>query len=123
MHVEILSLEHTALNVSDLAVSKRFYGEGLGLKEIFRPAFSFAGAWYAIGKNQQLHLIEDAALVQPSNRENHHFALQVRNIDEVKSELEEKGVKIAMGPVARPDGVMQIFVIDPDGYVIELSNT
>lgn len=121
--MDIMSLEHAALNVSNLEASRRFYSEALGLREIPRPNFDFGGIWYGIGANQQLHLIEDAELAAQSNRQNHHFALQVRDIDAVKAELDRKGVKIAMGPAKRPDGVTQIFIIDPDGYVIELSNT
>lgn len=121
--MEVTLLEHVAVNVSNLNASKRFYGEELGLKELPRPQFDFDGAWYALSPTQQLHLIEDAKLVPSSNRQNHHFAFQVKDMEQVKSELQTNGVKIAMGPVTRPDGVTQIFVADPDGYIIELSNT
>lgn len=121
--MEIVSLEHAALNVSDLEASKKFYGVGLGLKEVPRPDFDFAGAWYALGESQQLHLIEEKSLVPTSNRRNHHFALRVRDIEAVEAQLKANGIKIAMGPHVRPDLVAQIFVSDPDGYIIELSNT
>ena len=120
--MEILSLEHAAVNVSNLERSKRFYGEGLGLKEIARPDFDFHGAWYGIGENQQLHLLEEKDLVRLDHRQNHHFALQVKDIDATKKALEDRGVRIVMGPMERPDGVTQIFIMDPDGYLIELSN-
>lgn len=121
--MEILSLEHVAVNVSDLEASIKFYRDGLGLKEMDRPDFDFNGAWFELGGSQQLHLIEQADLAFVSNRINHHFALQVNDINGVKATLEHNSVKIAMGPTKRPDGVTQIFVTDPDGYVIEFSNT
>lgn len=67
--------------------------------------------------------ISDAKLATTPIRQNHHFALQVADISAAKAALERKGVKIVMGPVERPDGVTQIFLADPDGYIVELSNT
>lgn len=120
--MEILSLDHAAVNVSNLEASRRFYEDGLGLKVVSRPDFDFPGVWYSLGGTQQLHLIEEADLAKPSNRQNHHFALQVADIKAAQKQLEGRGVKIVLGPNPRPDGVTQIFVADPDGYIIEISN-
>jgi len=120
--MKIKSLEHAAINVKDLEASRKFYSEGLGLKEIDRPNFDFKGIWYGIGEHQQLHLLEEPGLAPSKNRQNHHFALQVADITEAEKELKSRDVKIVMGPMDRPDGVTQIFVVDPDGYVIEISN-
>jgi len=54
--LEFETLHHVAISVSDLARAKRFYGEILGLEEIARPNFPFAGAWYRI-VDRELHLI------------------------------------------------------------------
>lgn len=51
-----------SLTVTDLARAKRFYGDVLGLAELQRPDFDFAGAWYALG-DRQLHLIESLASI------------------------------------------------------------
>lgn len=120
--MEILALDHAALNVSNLEISKKFYSDGLGLKEIPRPNFDFEGIWYGLGKDQQLHLIVQKDLPKAERRLNHHFALRVADVAATQKNLEARGIKIALGPNPRPDGVVQIFVIDPDGYVIELSN-
>src|SRR4051812_28325985 len=50
-------LHHVAVPVTDLARAKRFYGEVVGLRELPRPPFDFAGAWYAVNEDQQLHLV------------------------------------------------------------------
>ena len=55
--VEITRLNHVAVCVTDIERSKRFYGGVLGLKEIARPAFPFAGAWYELADGRQFHLI------------------------------------------------------------------
>lgn len=120
--MDYLALDHAALNVSNLEASRKFYSDGLGLKEIARPNFDFDGIWYGLGKDQQLHLIVQEDLPRAERRLNHHFALRVTDVAATQKELETRGIKIALGPNPRPDGVVQIFVIDPDGYVIELSN-
>ena len=55
--VEISSLHHVAVCVTDIARSKNFYGEVLGLNEVPRPDFPFGGAWYQLADGRQLHLI------------------------------------------------------------------
>ena len=118
MAIRIHELNHVALHVSDLERSIRFYGEMLGLRQIPRPAFDFPGAWFALG-NQELHLIADPGL-DPAKRRHHHFALLVDDAYAAKAELMEKGLTGLEGPSPRPDGPMQLFFHDPDGYRIEL---
>lgn len=55
------------------------------------------------------------------SRINHHFAFRVADVQVTRKELEARGVKIIMSN-ARPDGMMQIFVVDPVGYIIEFSD-
>lgn len=119
--VMIHSFDHAALNVSDLEASKKFYGERLGFKEIARPEFDFNGVWYGLG-DIELHLLEQPDLRPADKRMHHHFALRVQDVEKTKAELAEAGVEIVLSN-ARPDGVDQIFVADPDGYIIEFSNT
>lgn len=118
MPIKILELNHVALHVFDLERSIHFYGEVIGLPVIPRPNFNFPGAWFAFG-TQELHLIEDKTL-KPDSRGHHHFALQVEDTFAAKAELEAKGVTEFRGPAPRPDGALQLFFNDPDGYLIEM---
>jgi catechol 2,3-dioxygenase-like lactoylglutathione lyase family enzyme len=118
MAIKIHELNHVALHVRDLKESIRFYGEVLGLRQIPRPAFDFPGAWFAFG-NQELHLIADPDL-DPARRRHHHFALLVDNAYAARTELAAMGVIGLEGPSPRPDGPLQLFFHDPDGYRIEL---
>lgn len=118
MAFPIHELNHVALHVVDLERSMRFYEDVMELPKLQRPAFPFPGAWYALG-SQELHLIADDTLT-PNARRHHHFALLVDDIHAAKAELESKGVTVFDGPMMRPDGPMQLFFHDPDGYRIEV---
>ena len=116
--ITVSELNHVAVHVRDLERSMAFYGGILGLPEIPRPAFPFPGAWYALG-SQELHLILDEAL-EPGTRLNHHFALRVEDPHAAKAYLESRGLTWFRGPAPRPDGAIQLFITDPDSYMIEL---
>jgi lactoylglutathione lyase len=115
--IKVHELNHVAIHVRDLDASIRFYREVIGLPQIPRPNFAFPGAWFAFG-NQELHLIAESTL-DPNDRRHHHFALLVDDTFAAKAELEQKGVTEFKGPAPRPDGAMQLFFHDPDGYLIE----
>jgi catechol 2,3-dioxygenase-like lactoylglutathione lyase family enzyme len=118
MPLTIRELNHVLIRVRDLDAAIHFYGEILGLRRLPRPDFDFPGAWFALGQ-QELHLAAHAQ-VPPPPRTHHHFALWVEDPTAARAELEKKGWKDLRGPQRRPDGVMQLFVTDPEGYVIEL---
>ena len=115
--IHIHELNHVLLNVRDLEASVRFYGTVLELPRLPRPAFDFPGAWFAAGK-QDIHLIGDPKLT-PASRHHHHFAFRVDDPFAVRAILEAKGLRGMQGPSPRPDGAMQLFLADPDGYIIE----
>jgi len=118
--LEILDLNHVALHVQDVEESCRFYAEILDLPRISRPAFTFPGAWFGIGPIQQLHLIGERTQPVVSEPRGNHFAMRVSSIREAEADLHAKKVSFA-GPKQRPDGMWQIFLKDPDGHVVELT--
>ena len=119
--IEPIRLHHVSFAVKDLARSREFFRNVVGLGEIPRPAFPFPGAWFAIG-DRQLHLIEEsgkegreeAARLTRSD----HMALEVADVDVVREELEKAGVAYQRGE-NRALGFAQIFCSDPDGHTIE----
>jgi catechol 2,3-dioxygenase-like lactoylglutathione lyase family enzyme len=116
--MHIIELNHVALEVADLSSSILFYRQ-LGLPLIPRPAFDFKGAWFRLGSVQELHLIAGREKPVNSAKRGSHFALRVQSLEEAIESLRKSGIAF-QGPFDRPDGARQIFLTDPDGYVIEL---
>jgi glyoxylase I family protein len=140
--LDIETVHHISLPVSDLARARAFYNGVLGLEETDRPAFTFDGAWYRIG-DRSLHLIVAEAGEDPTFRHNKaidshdaHFAIRVRSYSKAVAYLESKGYRQSHDRNPTPDtgnprpmrlnqagtaGFPQIFILDPDRNVIEIN--
>jgi len=112
-------LNHVALHVRDVEASCEFYKNVLLLEPMPRPAFDFPGAWFRLGKTQELHLIGDRGEPVHSHNRGNHFALQADNLDEWEAHFDKLGAE-HLPQRLRPDGARQLFVKDPDGHFIEL---
>ncbi len=117
--MKALELNHVALHVEDVAKSVTFYRDVMKLPIMARPDFDFPGAWFRLGKNQELHLIGDRNQPVHSHHRGGHFALMVDCLDEWESHLDAHRA-VRLDRKKRPDGALQTFVQDPDGHWIEL---
>ena len=131
--MEVRSLNHAALLVKDVDRSRYFYGQVLGMKEVPRPSsFDFPGAWFRAG-HTEIHIIGEAEAgravqVQPggyrrdelSRGYGAHIAFEVADLEAAQQRLRSFDVEIVGGPRQRGDGVMQMYILDPDNYVVEL---
>lgn len=117
--MEIHELNHVALHVADVEKSSAFYRDVLRLEPIARPAFTFPGAWFRLGANQELHLIGERVEPVVSGNRGNHFALRVENLDSWEAHLQKVGAPFRPRK-HRPDGAWQVFLRDPDGHMIEL---
>jgi catechol 2,3-dioxygenase-like lactoylglutathione lyase family enzyme len=111
---------HTAILVTDLEKAVYFYETVLGLTKIDRP-FKYDGVWYQVG-DYQIHLIVDANYQnQRLNPEkwgrNPHIALAIDDVETMGNYLENQGYPIQMSASGRK----ALFVSDPDGNIIEMS--
>jgi catechol 2,3-dioxygenase-like lactoylglutathione lyase family enzyme len=123
-------IQHCALVVSDLERSRGFYGGVLGLREIARPAsFTFDGAWFDVA-GDEVHLIAERHTTQRAGTHDRgaglqmglvtHLALEVEDLGAMLEQVRSRGAEVAGGPMPRGDGAVQAFLLDPDGYVVEL---
>lgn len=120
--MQILSLAHVSLVVSDLARARQFYEGVLGLSPCDnRPELGFDGIWYDLGA-QQIHLL---ALPNPdpvTGRPEHggrdrHVAFWVKDLEGVRETLEHFGIRFTMSRSGR----RALFLRDPDGNAVEMT--
>jgi lactoylglutathione lyase len=112
-------LNHVALHVVDVQKSIKFYTTILKLELIDRPDFDFPGAWFRLGEFQELHLIGGRNDSVDSRPRSNHFALRADDLDEWEEHFKKIDQKYEPRRT-RPDGALQIYLADPDGYYIEL---
>lgn len=126
--IRVQQIDHVTIVVKDLGASRRFYVDVLGMKEVPRPDFSFAGLWFQAGRTQ-IHLILEHDQSGPAGgfvpekcsiSRTHHFAFEVEDALQAKARLDELGIPIVAGPKHRPDGPVQLYVFDPDRNLVEL---
>lgn len=123
MAIRLKGLDHYAIAVHDLDKSLYFYHNVLGMSIMLRPDFDFPGAWLDTGAGISLHLIvQKSVIVHDSGSRQLHFAFAVDNIHEIKEQLILDGITIVKDIKPRPDGILQMFIVDPDGYYIELTD-
>jgi catechol 2,3-dioxygenase-like lactoylglutathione lyase family enzyme len=135
----IKKLAHFAIRTVNLEGSKSFYVNVIGLKEGFRPAFNFPGAWLYQGDDVSdygvVHLIgldrsdpaglkdylgdrgEDTLLGSASID---HIAFLAEGLEDVRSRLSSRGLAYRERTVPTL-GLHQVFVEDPSGITVELN--
>ncbi len=118
---KVIGLLHSSLLVSDLARSRPFYENVLGLTpSALRPLMNFDGVWYELGE-QQIHLLElpnpEAALEKPAHGgRDRHVAVRVDDLEGMRQRLEAAEVAYTRSQSGRA----AIFCRDPDGNAFEL---
>ncbi len=120
--MQVESLHHVSILVTDLERAKEFYGGVLGLTETKRPPFNFPGAWYQIGAGQ-IHLIvypEKAPERDGIDSKDTHVALRVDDYDAAVERLKRHNVEVKENPDSLT-GWPQMYCEDPDGNIIELN--
>lgn len=129
----LTAFNHVSREVLDLEKSKNFYVDVLGFQVIPRPPFDAEGYWL-FGNNLNLHLIKTRV---PRERRQvkvariqhfssslptvDHIAFLTTDIGAVREVLDSENVYYKLEE-PKGTGIQQIFLFDPDGNVIEISN-
>lgn len=124
------TVDHFAIQVSDLDASIEFYVRVLGLELMFREKNDAQHEAFAFleleGCNlellQELDENNEPVLMQPHETKPPycpHLALATDNLDDVMEKLERRKVSLLKGPLEIPGRVRWLYLKDPDGNVIE----
>jgi catechol 2,3-dioxygenase-like lactoylglutathione lyase family enzyme len=120
--IDVVSFNHIALHVKDIPTSAKFYGDTLGLATIEIPdSLKKVRAWFQLGNGQMIHLLAGRTTPIVNDRNGSHFSLFIKSIDETLVFLKKN--KMPYHLQVRFGGVKQIYIADPDGYLIELNET
>lgn len=118
-----LKMNWITLRVRDLDTSIAFYHEILGLP--IQRRFESRGKQIAmLGSDSQpkIELIQapgDEPTVQPKNGVSVGF--EVESLEDAMEELRRKGVPIARGPITPNPRLSFFYVLDPDGFEVQLA--
>ena len=126
--IRVQGIDHALVVSSDLEKTCEFYCDLLGMEQLPRPDFTFPGLWFQAG-NTEVHVTlagEDAGTPGPGEftgsypAQGQHLAFKVADAADAATHIESLGIPIVAGPYLRPDGPLQFYIRDPDGYLIEL---
>ena len=112
----ILALDHINIRTARLSEMTAWYGEVLGMKPGWRPAFPFPGAWLYAGDQPLVHLVAvDQAPSEPGeDLRLEHGAFRATGYTDFLSLLEARGDRYKLTPL-EDAGVIQVNIWDPDG--------
>ncbi|MTI16700.1 VOC family protein [Rhodobacteraceae bacterium RKSG542] len=122
--MRLVSLDHIVLTVRDLDSAVAFYRDILGMEEVV-----FGGGRRALHFGmQKINLHETNSPISPKASAptvgGAHLCFLIEDMNEVISHLSQVRVVIEEGPVYRTGAsspLLSIYVRDPDGNLIELS--
>jgi len=116
----MMKLLHASLIISNLSASTQFYEGVLGFQRDVRPELGFQGVFYALGNQQQLHLMQIDDPYQGCIHPQHggrdrHLAFAVDDIQRIATKLEEAETSFTRSLSGRA----ALFCRDPDGNALE----
>lgn len=126
--LSVHAIDHIAVVCKDMEASRHFYQDVLGMEAVPRPNFPFPGLWFQAGSTQ-IHVIMESEEAGPAGsgesrgtmpQRGTHFAFEVDSCAEANRILTENRIEIVAGPQSRPDGFQQLYIADPDGYLVEI---
>ncbi|HEV7717071.1 MAG TPA: VOC family protein [Steroidobacteraceae bacterium] len=129
----LTKMEHFLVLTGDLDGTRDFYCRVLGMTDGFRPPLGFPGYWLYLGDTACIHVAEwdtytahsksvDIPVSVPAAGTGSvdHIAFNATDYDELLASLDRNGVK-ATRNIANPNGLRQVFLLDPNGVKIEIN--
>jgi len=122
------ALEHYTICCADLAGTRDFYRDVLGLTDGYRPALGFSGHWLYCGDVPVVHLLtRDGALPENHDAEQggdtgsfDHIAFRGRDAQAMIARLTARNIPFRENRIADIN-LHQLFVRDPNGIMVEMN--
>src|SRR3954469_5082893 len=90
--LSVTHIDHVSVIITDVARSRRFYNDVLGLKEIPKPrTFDFVALWYDLGGGHTPHLRLKG---RPDSLSPRHFCLRVTAPQPPRRHFAEHGIPV-----------------------------
>jgi catechol 2,3-dioxygenase-like lactoylglutathione lyase family enzyme len=130
----LAGFDHFLIQTADLAKTRDWYVDVLGMREGWHPDFKFPVVWLYIGDKDVLHLAEGGANVSESRKAYlgqqstaiegsgvvDHVAFRCTGLPETIASLQRAGVQFNQRMVS-DQGLYQLFLLDPNGVKVELN--
>ena len=122
----VTAINHVAFMVKSLDTSRAFYYNIINLDTIPEPFHDGIHAWFRIGPQAALHLIQGPFRQQSIKQS--HLCFSVSSVEVFVAKLKNLGIAfenwlgIPGQITTRVDGVKQIYLQDPDGYWLEIND-
>ncbi|MBI3708939.1 MAG: VOC family protein [Proteobacteria bacterium] len=117
----IQGIDHYTILTNDLAATRHFYCDLLGLTEGARPPFDFPGAWLYVNGHPTVHVVAGRPIPGRTTGGLDHIAFQANgDIDELARKLEGEGIAVSTRKVPG-SRVWQLFCNDPSGVKVEFN--
>ena len=118
----LIGMRHIAIKVQDVARSKQFYQDMLGMEVVWEPdpenVYLSSG-----GDNLAIHKAPEAFMIDAREKQLDHMGFIVDSIDRVraleKAFMQQKVTIVHPFKIHR-DGSASFFCADPDGIVIQM---
>ena len=117
---------HLALMVNNLKLTGDFYSKILKLEEIDIKSTGLTHRWFKLNDGFEIHLVSSKETLPKKNR-NNHIAIQTDDINALVDYLQKEKIEFSdwFGNInnvqKRFDGVLQVYIEDPEGNWIEIN--
>ena len=120
-------IEAITLFIDDVQRSKAFYSEVFAADVIHEEdvsvVFKFENTVINLLQSEAApDLIAPAIVADQTAGARYQLTIGVEDVDEVRTQLESRGVKLLNGPMDRPWGIRTASFTDPDGHIWEIAH-
>ena len=119
--ITVRQLAHVCIHASDLERTRKFYGDVLGMRVVFRflRGGEVIGFYLGAGGRSHIELLRKPEAEHGAPNRIDHLCLEVRSIDAAIAHIRVQGVEVTDKKLGC-DRTFHAWVRDPDGVRIEL---